>query len=254
MGMKYILGNFINSSTLSSVSSEETIYPKENMYNRRQSLPWRMDAKSGNAVCDLGSNRPTALALMNHNFVGTGAFSLKIEADNDPPNWGSPAYSQAISFHKQNIFYTFSQNYRWWRVIVSDPDNLSNLEIGEIILYTHGTFTMNYIWPYKDILDYVVDENVTHYGVRHRVKRAKRKLFALDFENVTDANLIAEVEVFFEALDGERPFVFIPDESGTKSWYVYCLNSMDATRVFLNTNKFYLRLEEQSRGITLLGE
>lgn len=253
MGMEYILGNFINSATLISVSTQNTpSFGKVNMYNKLHSLPWRMEAKSGNAVFDLGSNRPTAVAIMNHNFVGTGAFSLKIEADNDPPDWGSPAYSQAISFQTQNIFYTFSQNYRWWRVIVDDPDNGSNLGIGEIILYTHGTFSVNYIWPFKDVLDYVVAENVTHYGHRHRTKKAKRKLFALDFENVTDANLISEIEVFFEALDGDKPFVFIPESTGTKCWYVICVNSMDATRAFLNTNKFYLRLEELARGITML--
>jgi len=250
--MKYILGNFINSSTLSSVSSEDGIYPKENMYNRRQSLPWRMTAKSGYAIYDFGSDRPTALALMNHNLVGTGAFAmtLKTAATEGALAGSSP---ESIVWHKQNIWHTIAMTpNRWWRIDVSDPDNLSNLEIGEIILYNHGTFAMNYSWPYKDALDYVVDENVTHYGVRHRVKRAKRKIFSLDFEGVTDANLIAEVETFFEALDGERPFVFIPDALGTKSWYVYCLNSMDATRIFLDTNKFYLRLEEQSRGITLL--
>lgn len=250
--MKYILGNYINSSTLSSVSSEDTVYPKEDMYNRRQSLPWRMTAKSGYAIFDFGTDRPTALALMNHNLLGTGAFTmtLKTAATEGALVASSP---ESIVWHKQNIWHdiVMSSN-RWWRIDISDPDNGSNLEFGEIILYLSGIFTMNYSWPYKDALDYIVADNVTHYGVRHRVRRAKRRLFALDFEGVTDANLISEVEAFFEALDGERPFVFIPDGTGTDSWYVYCLNSMDATRVFLNTNKFFLRLEEQARGITLL--
>lgn len=256
MGMLYSLGNYVNSSTLSSVSSEEDIYPKENMYNKRQSMPWRMTAKSGHAIFDLGADRPMCIGIMNHNLVGSGEFSLELSCDDDPPGWNGQAWGPtSIPYHAQNIFYiipTAERNRRWWRLDVSDPDNGANLEFGEIILYTWGAFTRNYSYPYEEGLDYVVDESETQYGHRHRAKKAKRKTFALDFEGVEDALLVSEVQAFFEGLDGKDPFIFIPDDAGADSWYVYCLNSMKASRVFLDYNKFSLALEEQSRGISLL--
>lgn len=252
MGMLYNLGNYINLSTLSSVSSEETIYPKENMYNKRQSLPWRMEAKSGHAIFNFGSNRPIFFAIMNHNLVGTGAFSLTLKtAGNEGALVASPA--EAVTWHKQNIWHAIDLTPdQWWRIDVADPDNTANLEFGEIIFYIAGTFTMNYWWPYKEGLEYVTEENITQYGHRHIAKKAVRKTFGLDFEGVTDANLVSEVQAFFEGFDGKNPFVFIPDSEEADSWYVYCLNSLKASRAFLDNNKFSMVLEEQSRGITLL--
>lgn len=252
MGMLYSLGNYINSSTLSSVSTEDTIYPKENMYNKRQSMPWRMTAKSGYAIFDFGSGRPTFFAIMNHNLLGTGAFSLtlKTAATEGALVASSP---ESVTWHKQNIWHAIAMTpNRWWRIDVSDPDILANLEFGEIIFYIAGTFTMNFWWPYKEGLEYVTEENVTQYGHRHIAKKAVRKTFGLDFEGVTDANLVSEVQAFFEGFDGKNPFVFIPDSEETDSWYVYCLNSLKASRAFLDNNKFSMGLEEQSRGISLL--
>lgn len=253
MGMRYSLGNYINSSTLESISTEDSIYPKENMYNKQQAMPWRMNAKSGNAVFNLGSNRPTILGIMNHNLVGNGAYSVTLSAhtsnDWDTPDWGPTP----VIFHEQNMFLIISGvDKQWWRIVASDPENGSNLEFGEIVLYTWAEFTMNYWWPYKEGLEYLVDENVTHYGHRKRTLKSKKKVFALDFGGVTDVNLVDEVEAFFEGFEGEDPFIFIPDSDETDSWYVYCLNSLLAQRRFLNDNKFSLQLEEQSRGITLL--
>lgn len=253
MAMRYVLGNYIDSTTLSSVSTENTpAFGKVNMYNRIQSLPWRMTAKSGHAIFDMGSNVPTVLGIMNHNLVGTGAYSLTLKT---AASEGAlvAADAENITFHAQNIWHVITSTpLQWWRIDVSDPDNGANLEFGETILHIWAAFTRNYLYPYKEGLDYVVDENVTHYGRRHRAKRAKRKLFNLDFEGVQDALLISEIEAFFEGLDGDRPFIFIPNGALTDSWYVECLNSMEATRIFLNYNKFSLKLEEQSRGITLL--
>ncbi|GAH13730.1 unnamed protein product, partial [marine sediment metagenome] len=95
-------------------------------------------------------------------------------------------------------------------------------------------------------------ESRTLYGQRHRKKLAKQKYFMLTFNNVTDVNIVGEVELFFEALAGEYPFVFIPDATLTDCWYVLCLNDLDAKRNFLNINSFTLELEEEARGITLL--
>ncbi len=252
MAMKYTLDTYINSITLSSVSTEDSVYPKENMYNKEQAMPWRMTAKSGYAIFNFDSNRPTFFGIMNHNLDGGGAFSLTLKtAATEGALVGETP--EVVAWHGQNIWHDISTTPdQWWRIDISDPENGSNLEFGEIIFYIAGTFDMNYQWPYREGLDFVIDENITHYGRRVRTKRATRKTFNIDFEGVTDSNLVSEVEVFFDGFGGENPFVFIPDEDETISWYVYCLNSLNAQRRFLDDNRFTLQLEEQARGITLL--
>jgi len=259
MSMIYVIGNDIDSGTLSEVSSEDSIYPKENMYNLAQSMPWRMTSNAGHLIIDLGVGftEPMCFGIMNHNLLGTSVadpFVFTISADDDAPNWGDPAWGPiTIPYHTHNIFYTIpsaGRNHRWWRIDWDDPDN-SALEFGEIILKTYSIFSMTFWWPYREGLDFIVDENVTHYGRRHRVKRAKKKSFKIDYDGVTDVNLVSEVEAFFESLDGDNPFIFVPEADETDSWYMECLNNLDAQRLFIDRSKFSLKLEEQSRGIIL---
>ncbi len=252
MAMKYTLDNYINSSTLSKVSTEKLFLPKANMYNKEQAMPWRLNAKSGYAIFDFGSDRPTFFSLMNHNLVGTGAYSLTLKtAATEGALVGETP--ETVAWYKQNIWHNITTTpNRWWRIDVSDPDNGSNIQFGEIIFNIAEAFTMNFWWPYREGLDFVINENVTQYGHRKRTRRATRKTFNLSFEGVTDTNLTAEVEAFFEGFEGANPFVFIPNDSDTVCWYVFCLNSLNAQRNFLDDNKFTLQLEEQSRGITLL--
>jgi len=252
MAIRYVLENFINVSTLDSVSSEDTLYVKGNMYNKRQSLPWRMTAKTNQyAVFDLGSDRPTIICILNHNF--NSGVTLTLKADDDPPNWGAPAWTQALTYHALNIWYSWSdKDYRWWRLEISDAGNPSNPEIGELVLYTYGTFTRNYRWPYTEGIEYVKGDLRTAWGQRWRQRRAKLKKFALEFYGVSDTHLVSEIEAFFEALDGDLPFVLIPEHTESDCWYVDCLNDLEARREFYNINSFTLDLEEQSRGIELL--
>ena len=250
--MLYVPGNYITATTLSSVSSEDTpYYGKENMYDKNQGLPWGMTAKTNQyAVWDLGASRPTIICILNHNF--TSAVTLTLKADNNPPNWGAPAWSQALTYHETNIYYVFSQNYRWWRLEISDGTNPVLPKVGEIVLYTYGSFAMNYKYPFIQRKTREVDENVSHYGKRWRRKRAVKMAYELDFDAVTDANLAGEVEDFFDAVDGENPVVFVPESTETICFYVDVLNELDAKRNFENLNAFSLSLEEQSRGIDLL--
>jgi len=248
--MLYVIGNYINLGTLSSVSTEDSIYLKENMYDLAQSVPWRMLAKSGNAIFDMGTDVPTILGIMNHNLTSNATITLETAATLEGLDG---TFTENVPPHKLNIWHTIGLTpLQWWKLTISDAGNGSNLELGEIILHVSNTFTMNYWWPYKEGMAYVVDEHVTHFGRRHRIKRAKKKMFTLDFEGVTDAHFTSEIEVFFDAWDGDQPFIFIPDDTLTDSWYVECLNSLEAQRIFIDQNKFFLKLEEQSRGITLL--
>jgi len=262
MAIKYVTGNLITSGTLDSVSSEDAsgFYDKENIYNKIQALPLRFTSKSGEyVIIDLGSDTAVTFAgIMNHNLT-TGATVFKLKgylAATGKPADGSEAgdYDDdfTVTSGHSNSFLTLSETMRYWALLITDSGNSENPEIGEFVLGTHSSFTKNFVYPYREILRYLRGETVTPYGQRWLNQKAKVKRFTLDFLGITDANLLSEAESFFEAIDGDDPFIFIPNDAAAYSWYVNCLSDLDADRIHYNYNNVSLELIEQGRGITLL--
>lgn len=262
MGIKYVTGNLITSATLDSVSTEDAsgFYNKENLYNKIQALPLRFTSKSGEyVIIDLGANTVITFGgIFNHNLT-TGATVFKLKgylAATGKPTDGSEAgdYDEdftVTSGHK-NAFLTLSETMRYWALLLTDSGNSDNLEVGEFVLGTHSSFTKNFVYPYTEMLRYIRGESITPYGQRWLNQKAKVKRFLLDFLGVSDANLLSEIQAFFEAIEGDDPFVFIPNDSAAYSWFVNCLSDLSAERVHYNYNNVSLELVEQARGITLL--
>jgi hypothetical protein len=264
MPLKYVTGNLITSATLDSVSSEDAsgFYNKENLYNKMQALPLRFTSKSGEyVIIDLGSDIAVSFAgVMNHNLTTDppGTFNLKLwKAANGPIVTGAEGSEEIdtafiVTAGHKNSFITFDETIRWAALMITDAGNSDNPEVGEFILGNHSTFTKMFSFPYREILRYIRGETITPYGQRWLNQKAKVKSFILDFMGITDANLLAEIEAFFEAIGGDDPFVFIPDDTAAFSWFMNCLSDLDADRIQDGCVGLQLNLVEQARGITLL--
>ena len=48
MSLIYVPGNRVNVDTLKSVTSEDSVFVKANLYNQLPSIPFRFTAKTGN--------------------------------------------------------------------------------------------------------------------------------------------------------------------------------------------------------------
>ena len=95
-------------------------------------------------------------------------------------------------------------------------------------------------------------ETITPSGQRWLNKKGKFKRFLLDFLGVTDAKVLSEIQAFFEAIDGEDPFVFVPNDGAVYSWFVDCLSDLEVERAWYDYNNIQIELAEQGRGMTLL--
>lgn len=263
MALKYVTGNLINSGTLSKASSEDAsgFYDKENLYNKIQALPLRFTGKSGEyIIIDRGSDLATTfIGVFNHNLTTSpGVFKIKgWTSANGPITTGAEANptldeSLIVTAGHKNSYLTFSETLRWYALLITDAGNSDNPEVGELVLGNHATFTKNFVYPYKEILRYIRGETVTPYGQRWLNQKAKVKRFVLDFLGVKDAHLLSELEAFFEAIDGDDPFVFIPNDAAVYFWFVNCLSDLEADRAFYDYNNIQITLTEQARGITLL--
>ena len=263
MAIKYVTGNIITSATLDSVSSEDSsgFYNKENIYVKIQALPLRFTAKSNQyVIIDRASDLAATFAgVFNHNLTASpGTFKLKgWTSANGPITDGTEANptldeSFTVTAGHKNSYLKFSENLRWYALMITDASNPNIPEIGEFVMGSHSSFTKNFVYPYAEMLRYIRGETVTPYGQRWLNQKAKVKRFLLDFLGITDANLLSEIQAFFEAIEGDDPFVFIPNDAAAYSWFVNCLSDLSAERVHYNYNNVSLELVEQGRGITLL--
>lgn len=261
MGIIYAPENLVDVNTLLSVTSEDTVYVKEWMYDRRQSKPFRFTAKSGNQILidgGAGGISPTIAAIMGHNLAGTGAFLCKIKADDSNPpggGWDAPTYERDITWHELNMFKLLdgAPTYQYWLLDIDDPDNeLTGCNIGEFILGEWGTFSRGVEPGSRRTHRHLIFDNETEFGQRWKAFKATQDGFSISFPAFTDAKYQSEVQAFFDALEGVFPFVFIPDDEEDDCWYMEAPDILEAERQFKDCQSFSLELIEQSRGITTL--
>lgn len=261
MSLLYTSGaNYITLATLDSVSTEDALYVKENLYNKRPSLPFRFTAKAAQSiVIDAGGNiSPTILSLLNHNLL-VGA-TIKIEADNDPPNWGAPPYTQALTWREENLYYKITgQTYRWWRIYVDDPGNPVFPQIGEAILHVHSSFTTAHIKAQSEGDVFYTATQETFMGQDWDAELARKALISLQIrkEETHGDSVLEEIRAFLRSLSGSAGrFLIVPDDTTPECYYVKASGSeFRADRIFHNVKDirdWSLDLAEISQGINLI--
>jgi len=103
MTLLYVTGNLITSTTLDSVTTEDTVYVKEYLYNQRPSLPFRFTTNTGNQIkVDMGAAKSvTNVSVINHNLEAPTLFKIKAAAA-DPPaggDWDNPDWSDDLALY-----------------------------------------------------------------------------------------------------------------------------------------------------------
>jgi len=254
----YSITNLLTDDTLDSVSTEHTVFVKENLYNQRQSKPFRWTAKSNNEIkINLGGAAipVTIIGLMNHNLTKNAIVTLRaaLADQGNLAAWQAGfAYEKEMTWNETSMFEALNQTFQWWHIEVDDAGNSAFPEFGEFHIGTHSQFTMNYKWPFEEGANNIITESVTKYKQRWRGRIAKQWMAALDFDAITDANLASEMEAFFDEHENSKPFLFVPETTEANCWYILCLNDYRAQRNFENLNAIRLDLEEQTRGVSLL--
>lgn len=259
MSLIYTSGNYVCSSTISSVSSEDPVFKKEYLYNRRPSLPFRFTAKSDQYIeLDLGSSKKiTILSMINHNLLSSA--TIKLEADGDPPNWGSPAYSQAVIWRAENLYVKLDQTYRWWRVFISDSLNPVYPQIGELILHVYSSFTGCHIQRQSEGDTFYTASQETFMGQDWDAELARKAILTLGIRKEEDPGdaVQEEIRAFLRSLSGSAGrFLIVPDDMTPDCYYVKASGSeFKAERIFhyiKDIRDWELTLTEISQGITLL--
>lgn len=132
---------------------------------------------------------PTALILDDHNFTSGATIALKGHTSN---SWGSPAYSQTITWASQRILHylTGSPSYRYWQLQVTNTSNPAGyIELGKLFLGTYLELaSRNIAEGWAQPLELLLEANRTPYGVGQARFYNTREAFSIDFKGLSSAD------------------------------------------------------------------
>lgn len=138
--MRFMNENFCtDSATVITASSEDVNFPASNLKNPLRSKRWRSTGDTSESVVfDLITTESIdSVVLMwpkedGIRLSGSAVITVQANATNV---WTSPAVSQTLTIDNTYVmssyFWSSAQNYRYWRVVIADPDNANGfVELG----------------------------------------------------------------------------------------------------------------------------
>lgn len=153
MTIRFLSNNLAEGSILTA-SSENAQFPVSNILDDRRTKVFRSNSNSDNLVIDMGNAEDVdSFAVVDNWQGGFGFTTLTLEA-NGTDDWGSPAFSEVISFDNEfgvGVKEFTEVSYRFWRIVMTGSlgyCELSNFFIGKASkVDTNG---VGYNWSYKN--------------------------------------------------------------------------------------------------------
>ena len=261
MGMRYVVTNLLNSTTLPADdatyrSSEDTIYQVEYLYNVRPSKPFRWTAKVGNWVkADFGSRQYVDFCgIFNHNFGSAATVQLHASGWN-----GGWKLVKNFTYRKNDMFKNFGIHERWIRLSASDATNDNCLQMGELVLGSKQSLSDCHLQsPRSDGTQFFTNANVTHYGQDWDDYLSQNEHFSLTFKKLNNPDNVDAFQTFLQDVfeNGNR-FVLIPDVDRPHVYYCKIdktegFSSLEIIGDAKELREWTIEVKTLTRGITLL--
>jgi hypothetical protein len=198
-------------------STETSSLPSTNLLGAFRSKPWRTGATQAaeTLVIDLGSAKAvTSLILLDHTLTNADT-GLAIQG-NSSNSWGSPAFSQNLTWTSGTITQTFaSQNYRYWRLTFTKTSSAETRDIGVLFLGTYydSTEQPDYDGYQRQVTDLSVSQR-TIGGQLFVDKRSQFRAIKLDFAQCNAAQ-VNQIVTVLKLVGTAVSFFVIVDTNGT---------------------------------------
>jgi len=281
MGLIYAINNLITADASINVSSEDSIYTKDKLYNIRPSYPFRFlgDRASVRAnpeyICvDFGQDTNiTLVAVFNHNLLGTSsgaditlkAADLVCPGISGAGDWDlsgncvTSLLDRLVSNHRNFYKKLDCVPYEAWLLEVDDVD-VQIPQIGELFMGQWAEFSGNVrLTPGRtDGPEFIFGQQQTHWGQDWVDFRSESEAnFTLQFTNLQNQNVFDEFHLFLRnvAINNGK-FVFIPNDSYPFVYYVVIKNVGHAVRnvsgSFGYLKTYDIELRSLTEGISLI--
>lgn len=227
-----------------SVSSEDVLYPKENLDALPVAQPFRTglgDVASQYIDVDLGAAASVSvLALVGHNLSADATIQLNGGTAASPD--GS-IFNVTVSPRERTAWRKFAaQVYRYWRIAIHDPANTDGyLSIGLLLLGAATTLSVGYVhegWAWDD------ESNTREFQSGLGVPQVGDTLYDLsrlqiEFSNVNRTEA-AELRNWLVGLHGRKePLLVIPSPDYQTEALFGRLSSVVRRQGVGNTGAFY---------------
>lgn len=135
-------------------STEVVSVPAINLKDQQKSKVWRTTSVADqNVTFDFGAPVSISEFLMtSHNLTSGAVITILGNTSN---SWGSPTFSQTVTWHRLMMIKRFAvQNLQWWRIRIQDAGNTAGfLEVGRMFLGSYYSPALNYSWDWQRILN-----------------------------------------------------------------------------------------------------
>lgn len=223
--MRFWYSNNIDSASVAiTASSAPDALPPSNVAHEFRSRKWRTlgTVAAEWIVFDLVSAvAATSVIILDHDLTA-GDSLIKIEAHTSN-SWGSPAFSQTLTYAAGTISATFaSQSYRWWRVSFTKSASSEIRNIGRIYIGTYYDTTEQPDYDgFTETTEDLTTIQTSRGGQTYADQRSQFKMLSVDFSRVNNTQA-AQLLTIFEAVGQFRSF-YVQIETTpalTKIWYV----------------------------------
>jgi hypothetical protein len=252
----YLATNLITAGATITPSTEDTAYPKENLYDRQAANVFRSNSLTSLTILiDFGAAvQANTIALINHNL--TASATLKLEADNS----ASPTTDVAIpTYRRYDIWKDFTlTSKRYWLLTITDT-NTEKIQIGQLILGVRTAFPRGRkIGGYSPARDRATISGETYAGVFWNYHLFQRHKLNPSFR-VGSSSELAILTALDDLVFGNLyPFLYIPDGTAVDCFYVRKEQSFEPQEYQGRlagpelVHDYQMTLIEESRGLEVL--
>lgn len=207
--------NLVDNAVLSP-STENSLFPVENIQDPRRTKVFRSTASTTSVVFDFGeTSEIDTLLLVDHPSNGFGITAVTIEANN-ANTWGAPAYTNSTMVlsmeHGVGLLELVAAiSYRFVRLTLTS--SLSYCELSKIFIGKRTTLSrgINYGWTFKEEDLSLVKEN--RYGQRFSDIIGYQRVISASMANLNRED-VEEVIKIIETRGKVKPFfIKIGDEN-----------------------------------------
>lgn len=247
--------NLITSAATITPSTEDSAYPKANLYDKQAARVFRGTSLTALTILvDFGAAiAANTIALINHNLTASATLSLKAGAASPP---GGTVATPLYRAH--DLWKSFaSVAYRYWLLTIADT-NTEALEIGQLIIGARVTMprARRIAQGYRPATKRSNISGETYAGVLWNYHLFERKEFNPSFR-VGSAAELAVLQGLDAATYGNLyPFVWIPDVTGADCYYVRKEPDFEPEEFSRITGRelvhdYQMTLIEESRGLDI---
>ncbi len=264
MTLYYVKTNLVNVTSLpeddaTHRSSEDTVYQVERLYNKRPSYPFRFDGVNAQWVkvgFDAAAQQITFLGIFNHNFI-EGTLAITLNGDIAIGAGFANLVSTPV-WRAENMYALFDGTWKWWKLNI-DNGAATKAQMGELVLGNWAKFDNAYVQPGRADGPVIhASNNITHYGQDWTAYYSRGEMFSIALKNINDPSATDDIQAFLNDIweDNDGKFVFIPDHTQPKVYYVQVVNRDSYANRLINgvseLREWRLELKTLTEGITLL--